>query len=377
MSRKKVQENIAYDDKKHLFYAYFKHEKGPDGKRKRSAKTFVTLEEAQRALARFGREAGQPLPDAEVVTLGEWLDYWLEDVVALNLEYTTYYCYRNIIKNHVDPSMGVVKLRELTPFRVQQYYTEMTRKKGLSHNTVHKHHVLLHTALKLAFQQGILLSNPIDRVTPPRERQTERVFYTPQQFKHLLQAARGTQVELIVKLAGYLGLRRGEICGLRWEDIDLQEKVISIRYTRTTAGVRVVEKQPKSDHSIRRLSIGALDDLVELLGEAASLQSAAASRGDAAHGYVLVQKNGKPWHPNKVTQMLSDFVRENDLPPITVHGLRHTFASVANTARIPLLDISRALGHRDVVVTGRIYTHIFDQTHSEAVNAVAQCIRGA
>lgn len=374
MSRKKVQENIAYDDVKHLFYVYFSQKLETTGKRKRFTKTFTTLEEAQKSLDWFEREEGRVFPLPDDIKLEDWLNYWLEDVVALNLEYTTYYCYRNIVKNHIAPILGRIKLKELTPFRVQQYYTEMTRQKGLSPNTVHKHHILLHTALKLAFRQGILPVNPIDRVTPPKERETQRAFYTPQQLKCLLQTASGTNVELIVKLAGYLGLRRGEICGLRWEDVNFQEKVISIRRTRTTAGVRVVEKAPKSGNSIRRLSIEQLDDLLELLAAVKTRQRSSSSGGEG--GYVLTQSDGGPLHPNMVTQQLSDFVKERNLPPITVHGLRHTFASVANSVHIPLPDISKALGHRDVVVTGRIYTHIFDQTHSEAVNAVARCIRG-
>lgn len=371
MSRKRVQENIAYDDNKGLFYVYFNYGVGMDGRRRRRTKTYPTLAAAQEAARRFEAGAQAPLFWDERLTLGEWLEHWLENVVSVNLEYTTYYCYRSIVKNHVQPAIGPIRLQDLTPFQVQQYYTEMTKEKELSPNTVHKHHILLHTALKLAFRQGILAFNPIDRVEPPKTRPAQRDYYSPQQLRRLIQAADGTNVELIVKLAGYLGLRRGEICGLRWEDVDLRKKILSVRRTRTTAGERVVEKAPKSGNSIRRLSIGALDDLMELL------QGMKGRRGKGGEkGYVLTQSDGSPWHPNLVTRTLSEFVKRKNLPPITVHGLRHTFASVANSAHIPLPDISRALGHRDVVVTGRIYTHIFDQTHSEAVRAVAQCIRG-
>ena len=325
-----------------------------------------------------GGAQGGGLPAAEAITVGAWLDYWLEEIVRPNLEYTTYYCYANIIRNHLKPSLGRVLLRELTPLRIQQYYTQMIKGKGLSPNTVHKHHILLHTALKLAFRHEILGSNPVDRVEPPRARAARQLYYTPQELKLLFQAAEGGRMELIVKLAGYLGLRRGEICGLRWENIDFRKKVLSVRLARTTAGGTVVEKPPKTPNSLRSLGFAGLEDLERLLRRTREEQRAAVCAGLAEDtGFVLADRRGRPWNPNQVTRAMEAFVEVNGLPPITLHGLRHTFASVANSAHIPLPDISRALGHKDVVVTGRVYTHIFDQTHVEAVSAVARSIRGA
>ena len=293
-----------------------------------------------------GGAQGGGLPAAEAITVGAWLDYWLEEIVRPNLEYTTYYCYANIIRNHLKPSLGRVLLRELTPLRIQQYYTQMIKGKGLSPNTVHKHHILLHTALKLAFRQEILGSNPVDRVEPPRARAARQLYYTPQELKLLFQAAEGGRMELIVKLAGYLGLRRGEICGLRWENIDFRKKVLSVRLARTTAGGTVVEKPPKTPNSLRSLGFAGLEDLERLLRRTREEQRAAVCAGLAEDtGFVLADRRGRPWNPNQVTRAMEAFVEVNGLPPITLHGLRHTFASVANSAHIPLPDISRALGH--------------------------------
>lgn len=379
MSRKRIGKNVAYDTEKKLYYAYFDGGRGKNGQRERWTRTFRSEREAVQAVETFAaerREGG--LPAAEAITVGAWLDYWLEEIVRPNLEYTTYYCYANIIRNHLKPSLGRVLLRELTPLRIQQYYTQMIKGKGLSPNTVHKHHILLHTALKLAFRQEILGSNPVDRVEPPRARAARQLYYTPQELKLLFQAAEGGRMELIVKLAGYLGLRRGEICGLRWENIDFRKKVLSVRLARTTAGGTVVEKPPKTPNSLRSLGFAGLEDLERLLRRTREEQRAAVCAGLAEDtGFVLADRRGRPWNPNQVTRAMEAFVEVNGLPPITLHGLRHTFASVANSAHIPLPDISRALGHKDVVVTGRVYTHIFDQIHVEAVSAVARSIRGA
>lgn len=154
--------------------------------------------------------------------------------------------------------------------------------------------------------------------------------------------------------------------------------MLSVRLARTTAGGTVVEKPPKTPNSLRSLGFAGLEDLERLLRRTREEQRAAVCAGLAEDtGFVLADRRGRPWNPNQVTRAMEAFVEVNGLPPITLHGLRHTFASVANSAHIPLPDISRALGHKDVVVTGRVYTHIFDQTHVEAVSAVARSIRGA
>ena len=141
----------------------------------------------------------------------------------------------------------------------------------------------------------------------------------------------------------------------------------------------MVEKEPKTDSSARVLGIGGLEDLTALLRETRRRQEERARQGGGYcdSGFVVAYGDGRPWHPNQVTREFGAFIRREGLPPITVHGLRHTFASVANSARVPMLDIGKALGHKDVSITGRIYTHIFDQTYSEVLSTVAACIRGA
>ena len=90
---------------------------------------------------------------------------------------------------------------------------------------------------------------------------------------------------------------------------------------------------------------------------------------------MLARADRSPWHPNQVTWTLEKFVRKNGLPPISVHGLRHTFASLANSAHIPLVDIGKALGHKDISITGRIYTHLVDRTHENTVLRVSDALK--
>lgn len=377
MARKRIEKNLAYDQEKGNYYVYFDYGRDKNGRRVREAKTFPDLESAREALNRFeaGRLGRRQLPRAWM-TVREWLDYWLEEIIRPNREETTYYCYRGIAWNHIIPALGRIPLWQLDAGRIQRYYGEMLREKGLGTNTVHKHHILLHTALRAAYRQGILAENPVDRVEPPRLACPRQYFYTPEQLSTLFELVENHPLELVVKLAGYLGLRRSEICGLRWENIDLERHLIYVRTVRTTAGGTVVLKQPKTSHSIRRLGIAGLDDLERLLQWEARRQTARKKTDPnwIDSGYVIVRPDGRPCDPNRVTDAFHCFIQEHALPPITIHGLRHTFASVANSARVPLLDIGKTLGHKDCAITGRVYTHIFDQTHQEVLNTVAACI---
>lgn len=143
------------------------------------------------------------------------------------------------------------------------------------------------------------------------------------------------------------------------------------------SGGKVVEKQPKSESSIRKLGIAGISDLVDLLREERFNQLQQKKQLGKAYwdsGYVVVKKDGSPCQPNQVTNIFRQFIQLHGLPHIMIHGLRHTFASVANSAKVPLVDIGKALGHKDITITGRIYTHLFDQTHQEVLNMVASRI---
>ncbi len=306
-------------------------------------------------------------------TLEHWLDLWMANEVEPCRAATTINGYNGIIKNHVVPALGEVPLSELTPDLLRGYYQWLERERGLSPNTVRKHHVLLHTALKAAYQQGIIPDNPTRRVTPPSPTTANIRYYTPAQLKRLLDEVEGQALELPVKLACCLGLRRSEILGLRWRDVDLQTGLLSIRRVRTTVGYRIIEKAPKTSDSRRTLAIGALDDLMALLRRLEASRSLAGVPC-GPEDFLVLDGLDRPWHPDLMSHSLAALLTARALDPITFHGLRHTFASMANDARVPMYQISRAMGHSNPNTTQRIYTHLFDQTHGEVLAAVADTI---
>ena len=369
MPRKTIQKNLAYDTERRLYYAVFRE----DGRR--YTRTYHTREEAQAALE--GRPyASRRLPGKDC-SLRDWLLFWLEEVVARDRAESTLYAYRNMARCHVLPALGKIPLAELTPLRIQSYlYEKMDQ--GLSPNTVIKHYVMLTTALGVAVRLEILERSPMDRVKPPKKQETRFSFYSPEQLQRLFAAVAGTAMELPVKLAAYLGLRRSEICGLKWDNVDFDQDVLYICEARTAANGQAVDKGPKSISSVRRLAFAGNEDLRSMLRR---MDAANRSRQDRLGenynpcGFVVTHGRGLPYAPDYLSSHFTKFVRQCQLPPCTLHGLRHSFASIANQQKVPMFSICKALGHSNTAITSQIYMHLFDDTHQEVVDLVGQAIR--
>ena len=288
------------------------------------------------------------------------------------IEQTTAYGYRGMIENYLKPQLGEIRLQKLTARDIQQYYTWLMDEKKLSPNTVIKHHNLLTNTLNAAERQEYITKNPMRAVSPPKKRQREAKFYTPEQLGVLLAKAVGTRLELPMFICAYLGLRRGELCGLRWSDVDLEHQTITIENTRTQAGKKEIEKGTKTASSTRTFYLP--DTLCDMLKAAKEHQQACRAEYKNAYGdndYVVVMEDGKPFRPNYLSELFSKFLADNDLPKIVLHELRHTFASLSNQADIPAYNISKALGHSTPATTQKIYTHLLDRARTQAVEGVA------
>ena len=380
MARKAVERNIAYDDQRKLYYVSMELGRDENGKRIKQYRTFPTLAAARNGLRDFHagleRELERKLAPAQELDLSHWLEYWMDSIVRPNRAETTVYAYQKIIDNHIDPALGTVPLKRLTPKMVQEYYTETQRANGLSSNTMRRHHDLLSSALRSAVRQDVIPASPMERVEPPRVRTTESYFYNNQELKLLYQKIEGNILELAVKLAGSLGMRREEICGLKWENVDLHRHLVLIREARTAYGATIVQKETKNRSSVRTLYLP--DEVYLLLEQEQARQQQERCVQSPAYNptdHVILDAKGAPYSPNALSLAFTRFVKKNDLPRLTFHGLRHTFATIASCQGASLFDIGKALGHSTPATTGRIYTHLVDRTHEELVQRVSDALK--
>ena len=343
------------------------------GRRIRKYKTYSSKSEAVRALNKHKVEmddGNYALPIN--CTFSQWMDYWYINIITPQIESTTAYGYKSIIKNHLKPRLGHFKLQKLSPKLIQEYYSRLLSDAKLCPNSVLKHHNLLTNILNAAKRFEYISKNPMDAVSPPKRQQREARYYTAEQLGQLLSLASGSRLELPIYICAYLGLRRGELCGLRWQDINFVQHTITIDTTRTQAGNQEIIKGTKTASSTRVLHLPAT--LYQLLqDEKARQESYKLKFADAYedNAFVIVMEDGRPFRPNYLSELFKSFLEDNELPKIVLHELRHTFASLSNQAGIPAFNIGKAMGHSTPATTQKIYTHLLDQTHVQAVQGVA------
>ena len=324
MARKTVERNISYDDQRKVYYVSMDLGKNEQGRRMKRYQTYPTLHAARTGLRQFLMHREEELRTPKHgMTLGDWLESWMENIVRPTRAETTVYGYQKIIDNHLLPALGDIPLIKLTPMDIQRYYIQVQQNANLSGNTLRRHHDLLSSALRSAMRQEKILVSPMDRVEPPRARQKEASYYRPEELKQLYTLVEGHRLELCTKLAGSLGMRREEICGLKWESIDYQRQLLFVREARTAFGATVVQKETKTPSSVRTLFLS--DDMAQLLRREQERQKGMYRLGQLREPseFVVLNPKGQPYSPNALSLAFTRFVKKNGMPRLTLHGLRH------------------------------------------------------
>jgi len=373
MARKKVERNISFDNEKNLYYVTFNYGKDEFGKRIKPTKTFTKLRDAKKELKEFeANKTKGNIVSPSSIKFKDYATYWLNDIKSLKCEETTLYGYRNIIYNHLIPLLGNYKLQDVKPTTINKYFKKKNENE-LSKSTIRKHYDLLKDILKNAVNEDILVKNPLDKIEPIKPETKEAKYYTKKDLEKLFNIIENDRMEIVVKLAGLLGLRREEIAGLKWGNIDLFNDEITIAEVRIQAG-KTIKTLPrtKNESSYRTLHIP--EDIKNILLKIKSEQKERKKILKTSYnkeGYVVAWEDGSPYRPNYLSDLFTKIIRDNNLPPIGLHGLRHTFASIANELGVSIYDISKALGHSKIGTTSEIYTHLFDKTHKKAIDKVA------
>jgi len=337
--------------------------------------------DAEKALRQAMADADRGLVfDADNLKVGEYLDRWLSDSVSDTVKATTFERYEQITRLHLKPALGLVKLKGITPAHVRGLYREKLEA-GSSARTVRYVHTTLHKALKQAVMDGLIPRNATEAVKPPQPSREEMPPLTPEQAKHLLQAAHeaGDRLQALYVLAIYTGLRQGELLGLKWDDVDLEDGSLQVRRTLSITKSGPVFTSPKTAGSRRSVkltskAIAALKSHLERqLGEMDKVGSLW-SPGDA-DGLIFASETGEPLDRRVVTKLkFKPLLKRAGLPEIRFHDLRHTCATLLLTRNVNPKIVSEMLGHASIAITLDTYSHVLPNMRDRAADAMEEAL---
>jgi integrase len=314
-------------------------------------------------------------------TVGSYLlEEWLPDNQPPRLRPSSHANYTIYTRTHVVPRLGDIELQRLTPSNLSAFYrsllTDARRDgQGLAPKTVRNIHAMLHRALRDAVRLDYLVRNVADAVTPPRGASPEMQVWTPEQLRAFLAHARHDRLYALWLLVATTGMRRAELAGLRWIDIDLAAARLSPRRPRVVVNYVVHESEPKTRMGKRSLALDPAT-LAALQEHKARQEQERAQVGPAwmDSGLVFTRPDGSPIHPDLITDWFRRLARNAGLPAIRLHDVRHSYATAALAAGIPAKVISERLGHATIAITLDVYSHVIPGMDAAAANAVASLI---
>jgi len=337
-----------------------------------------TRREAESTLARLVSSTEDQGPAPADTTVRHLLVAWLE-TCGDDLSPTTLREYRRMIETRIIPGLGDVPLRKLQPAQVDHLYTALRTKAGLSPGTIRKVHAILHRAFGQAVRWGWVQHNVIDRTSPPRLVKAEHTPPDPQQVAELIDQAWSDDPAfgLFLHLAAVTGARRGELCGLRWTDIDFDDRSLII--CRSVIDVDGAEVKDTKTHAIRRLAldVGAVALLVDR--RKAAEETAAAfdvTLDPDAYLFSFEPDASRPVRPDGMTKRFVSLAHRVGIK-VRLHDLRHFAATNLLAGGVPVRTVSGRLGHADAAMTLNVYGHFIATSDRAAADIVGTLVTSA
>jgi integrase len=294
-----------------------------------------------------------------------------------DVEQSTFVSYKAHLRNHVVRLIGRRRLRDISPDLLSAMYGRMLEE-GKSPALIKSVHRVLHGMFAHAVLWKYLSENPaVSAITPKQERK-EFATWTPDQLAQFLRVAREHRWGIGYLLSAATGMRRAEVCGQRWADVDLELGLLDVRWTRLEINGRVVDKpSPKSKQGRRTIP---LDQGVTsaLRSELLAQKKSRLAQGETYHdtGFVLVNPNGEGVRPNAYSQAFKRLAKKAGVPEVRLHDVRHTWGTLAVAAGIDPKTVSQLLGHATVAFSLDRYTHGTDDARRTAAEVMGRLISG-
>ena len=308
-------------------------------------------------------------------TVGTWMDTWYENVAKIKVRASSHQTYKGYIDNHIKPNIGNIPLEKLTTMDLQKLYRKLLMKgrverieskeqpKGLSAKTVRNIHQVISSAMDLAVAQKIIIENPTDACGLPKVEHREMQTIPAEQLQAFLQEAKTTGVYEMYYIELATGLRRGELLGLKWQDIDWNNGIIKVRRQVARVDGEIVETPLKTKNSYRAVTIS--QQAIEVL------KTQKAKTDDE---YVFPSPNGGPISPDSVNNMLKRVLARAGIQKVRFHDLRHTFATIALQNGVDIKTVSGILGHFSAGFTLDTYAHVTTSAQKEAAQTIGNVL---
>lgn len=341
------------------------------GKRRQITRSgFKTKKEAEVACAEMiaQYERGE-LVISKKQTLASYLEFWLENYAKTKLRQSTYTNHKVVVRSRIIPALGHHELDKLSPLHVIKYLTEL-QKEELSADYIKYLHAVLKKALNQAVKWQLIPKNIMEHVDPPRLAQKEIVTWTAEQANEFLSYAKEDKYYIAFVLAIYTGMRRGEILGLRWKDIDFDQARISVQqtlYRPSNSGI--IFQEPKTKSAKRRIAIPHF--VVQELKSHKAKQNKFKLQYGAGyqdHDLVVCYDDGRPQDPRNLLRHYERIIKRSGLPYIRFHDLRHTHATMLLQLGEHPKVVSERLGHSRVGITMDVYSHVLPDMQKEAAD---------
>lgn len=310
--------------------------------------------------------------EANTKTFGAFLEEWLDTYIKPNKSPTTYAGYEKQVKNYIIPALGNKKLQHLKTLDIQKFYNSLLEKSPLSGKpmkpkTVQNIHMNVRAALSQALKLDLIKKNPAENVTLPKVKKYKAEIYDQEEVELLIKKVKDTDLEVPICLEVALGLRRGELLALKWQDIDFDNCKVKIRNNLVQVGNEIIIKEPKTESSIREIELPTT--IIQLLKKERKKYIEKKMRLGKEfndNDLIICKKNGDPFKPHSFTNKFRRFIARNNLKTIRLHDLRHTNATLMLKYGINPKVAQQRLGHSSISTTMDVYSHVITEVEKEA-----------
>ena len=320
--------------------------------------------------------AGVELTEDSLMTLAQWIDKWLDEHKSGIIRPSTFASYKRYSDSYIKPRLGHRKLTQITSREIQEMYNSLKHEGRINSNeemgtelansTVRSIHMLLHEALDGAVREGLIPKNPTDGTTIPRLVKTEKTVLLESQIEKFMKTIENDEVwHDLFFMELMTGLRRGEICGLQWNDIDEKNRILHVRKTIRYAKKQLIVGETKTNEGNRKIVLPA------------SVMDMLMKRKEKSISEWIFPKSLNPTlpiDPASAYRRLKEILKEADLPDMRFHDLRHTFATHAAASGIDPRTLAGILGHTKPSFTLDAYTHVTTDMQKRAAGIVGNFI---